>query len=81
MLKFEMERLQACKSDDPVMMAFPIRPGRCTKYRGCPYHNFCMSWPNPLRKCEEPPLGFATRFWDPREIETTNKMNLEGINF
>ena len=73
----EMDRLDSCKDDDAVLMAFPMNPGNCTKYWGCAYHDYCMTWANPLRQCYEPPLGMKTEFWDPSAMETTNKMNLE----
>jgi hypothetical protein len=73
----EFDRLSHCKESDPVMQAFPMRSGACTKYRGCVYHDYCLAWQNPLQRCYEPPLGFKTEFWDPSAMETTNKMNLE----
>lgn len=73
----DMERLHHCKASDPVLMAFQQNPGNCSKYWGCLYHDFCMAWSNPLQYCQHPPLGFKEAFWDPREMETTNKMKLE----
>lgn len=71
-----LDMLSSCKDSDPILMSFPMNPGACSKYRGCPYHDFCMAWPNPLRACDEPPLGFKEEFWDPSAMETTNKMDL-----
>jgi hypothetical protein len=76
-IESEMGRLGNCKLDDPVLMAFPMNTNSCTKYWGCAFHDYCISWPNPLQKCEEPPLGFRTEFWDPSAMDTRNKMNLE----
>jgi len=76
-IESEMGRLDNCKLDDPVLMAFPMNTNSCTKYWGCAFHDYCISWPNPLQKCEEPPLGFRTEFWDPSAMDTRNKMNLE----
>lgn len=73
----DMDRLSHCKEGDPVMMAFRCNPESCTDYKGCPYHDYCLSWQNPLQHCYEPPLGFREEFWNPAEIETTNKKNLE----
>ena len=73
----ETDRLSHCKEDDAVLMAFPMNPNSCTKYFGCAFHDYCMSWANPLQHCYEPPLGFKVEFWDPREMQTTHKMNLE----
>lgn len=73
----ETDRLMHCHEDDRVLMAFPLNPNSCTKYFGCPFHDYCMTWSNPLQHCFEPPLGFIREFWDPTEMETTHKMNLE----
>lgn len=76
-IEYELDRLQYCDEDDPVLYAFPMNPESCTKYWGCPYHDYCLSWPNPLQRCYEPPIGFIEKFWDPREIETTHKKELK----
>ena len=73
----DMDRLSDCREGDAVMMCFPLNPGSCTKYWGCQYHDYCISWPNPLQRCEEPPLGFKIEYWDPSAMVTTNKLNLE----
>lgn len=73
----EMDRLYHCKEEDTVLMAFQMNPKSCTAYRGCPYHDYCLSWQNPLQQCYEPPLGFREEFWDPSKMDTTNKRNLE----
>ena len=73
----DMERLHDCSDSDTVLFTFHQNPKSCTNYRGCPYHDFCCSWMNPLQRCEEPPLGFRTEYWDPSEIVTTNKRDLE----
>ena len=73
----EMDKLDKCTDSDPVLMSFPMSPGACSKYRGCPYHDFCLAWPNPLRSCHEPPLGFKQEYWNPSQQETTNKKDLE----
>lgn len=59
------------------MMAFPMNDTSCTDFFGCPYHDYCMSWQNPLQRCGEPPLGFREEFWDPSAMETTHKKDLE----
>lgn len=73
----DMDRLMSCKESDQVMQAFPMRTTSCTNYWGCIFHDYCMSWSNPLQRCYEPPLGFVVEFWDPSAMETTNKRNLE----
>ena len=76
-VEMEMDRLSQCRPSDTVMQCFPLNPNSCTKYFGCAYHDYCVSWPNPLRACDEPPLGFKTEYWNPADMETTNKINLE----
>jgi hypothetical protein len=73
----ELDKLSSCKDSDPVLMAFPMNPSACSKFFGCPYHDYCMSWANPLQHCYESPLGFKQEFWDPSAMETTNKKDLK----
>ncbi|OQB10005.1 MAG: PD-(D/E)XK nuclease superfamily protein [Parcubacteria group bacterium ADurb.Bin216] len=56
-----------------TMQAFPYNPTNCTKYFGCKYHDFCMSWANPLDHIEEIPFGFKVERWDPSAEESTAK--------
>jgi len=77
----EMDRLFHCSEDDLVLQAFPMNPNSCTDFRGCPFHDYCLSWMNPLQRCDEPPLGFKEEFWNPANMETTNKKNLEWKGF
>lgn len=72
----ETDRLFHCSDSDSVLTAFPMNPNSCTSYRGCPFHDFCLSWQNPLQQCYEPPLGFREEFWNPANIRTTVKKNL-----
>ena len=80
--RVELEKLllKKAKADDSVLSAFPCNPSGCDKFFGCPFIDFCSSWPNPLQNCDEPPMGFRQRFWDPREVETTYKVNINGTN-
>jgi len=67
-LKHDFDCLATCTKDDPILYAFPQNPEACTKYRGCPYRDFCVSWDNPLRELDrgvQP--GMMVEFWDPRE--------------
>jgi len=75
--EMELDRLSDCKDSDEVLMAFPMNSGNCSKYRGCQFWEYCLAWNNPLRQCQEPPLGFKKEFWNPAAMETTNKKNLE----
>jgi len=76
-LEREMDRLMHCKEEDTVMMAFPLNDTSCTEFWGCQFHDYCQSWPNPLARCAEPPLGFRVEHWNPSEMETTYKKDLE----
>lgn len=73
----DFDRLSHCKEGDPVLMAFQLNPKSCTAYKGCPYHEYCMAWANPLQRCQYPPIGYHTEFWDPSQIQTTVKKDLE----
>lgn len=73
----DMDRLMDCKEGDQVLQAFPMNTTECTSYWGCIFHDYCMSWSNPLQRCYEPPLGFKVEFWNPAAMETTNKIDLE----
>jgi len=75
---FEMDNLSKCTEDDPILYAFPMCDRNCTKYfRICPYHDFCLTWGNPLRHAKQPPLGFKIERWDPEEKESKHQMTLE----
>lgn len=47
-----------------IMTSFPIEPGWC-KY--CTFLEFCSTYPNPLKCCDEPPPGYRCKFWDPTD--------------
>lgn len=76
-IEIEMDKLSRCKEGDNIMQAFPLSPNSCSKYRGCPFFDLCINWPNPLRRCQEPAMGFKQEFWDPTTIKSRNKLNLE----
>lgn len=61
---------------NPTMYSFPLNPESCTKYFGCPYHDFCTAWRNPIRRSYEPPLGFEVSFWDPEEEIEKERIDL-----
>lgn len=65
-----------CSDDDEVLPCFTMNTENCTKYFGCPYHDFCSAWSNPLRQYGEPPMGFKVEYWNPKEEETTNKITI-----
>ena len=72
---FDMLSRQSVSSK--VMEAFPRNPNSCTKfmsatnsqYNGCPYHDFCCAWANPLSRCDEIPDGFVEFIWNPADRE------------
>lgn len=76
-INFETEQLFECEEGDSVLQAFPMNPNSCTKYFGCPFHDFCLAWQNPLQQCYEVPLGFKEEFWDPSQMDTRVKKNLD----
>jgi hypothetical protein len=75
-IRWQFDLLDKCSADDQVMMAFPQQPGSCTKYFGCPYHDFCLAWPNPLMHSDDIPVGYCVERWDPSAREATHKMDL-----
>lgn len=76
----DMERLYYSTEDDEILMAFRQNPVSCGNYRGCPYHDYCLSWSNPLRYADEPPLGFKTEFWNPSLKESKVKKDLKNYS-
>lgn len=75
-IQAEFEYLTDVTEDDEVMIAFPQQPSSCSNYGGCAYLDFCQTWPNPLRKCQEPPLGYKEEHWNPSLKEAKNVFNL-----
>lgn len=79
-LQRDLDSVQAETNAPPdnVMFAFALNPLSCTKWnRLCPYHDFCLSWPNPLQRCDEVPLGFVQEYWDPQERERKRRVATE----
>jgi hypothetical protein len=56
-----------CAEEDDVLRAYPCNPTNCNKYFGCQFMDFCMAWPNPLRSCAQPPMGYKIEHWNPAE--------------
>ena len=69
-----MKILKDCKDSDDVLSAFPMNTTNCSKYFGCPYFDFCTAWPNPLKRCNETPIGIEIEFWDPTREEVKTKI-------
>lgn len=57
-----------------VLDTFRQNPETCTQYFGCAFHSYCAAWANPLRHCDEPPLGFKVEHWDPRSEDVEKKV-------
>lgn len=81
-LMWEIDReyaiLEESTEDMPVLQAFPQRDTNCIYYmRLCPYHDYCTAWSNPLRRCDEPPIGFTIRYWNPLDQPAKKIMDFE----
>lgn len=76
-LEYEMDGLSHCKENDQVLMSFPMNPSSCTDFGGCPFHDYCLAWQNPLQHAYEPPIGFKVDRWDPSKMQTTVKKDLK----
>lgn len=79
---YEIEReyqlLEICHENDQVLQAFPLRETACLDYgKRCGFHDFCLAWPNPLRRCFEPPIGFKVEHWDPTAQPTKKEFTIE----
>ena len=77
-IHYEFDALADCKESDEVMTAFPLTPTSCTNWFGCKYLDYCNAWPNPLRRCYEPPLGFKEDHWDPSAKEARHVFEIDS---
>lgn len=68
--------LETSSEDDSVLTAFPMNPQSCTKYLGCPYHDLCVNWANPLQHLNFIPEGFAIEYWNPLDRDIKNLVTL-----
>lgn len=68
-LDWNMEGLSKASPDDTVLSAFPRNPNNCINRYGylCPFHSFCTTWANPLKRCSQVPFEFEISFWNPQE--------------
>lgn len=77
-IESETERLAKCDDGDITLKAFPLNPNSCIHYgRLCPYHTFCVAWPNPLRYVAEIPVGYVQEWWNPAEQETRHRIEVK----
>jgi len=79
-IRRETDLMMSESDSDSVMNSFPHRPTSCNNYFGCQFHDFCMAWPNPLRRCDEPPLGFKIEYWDPRQEDARYEMEFKPLD-
>jgi len=70
----EFLELENCKESDPVLMCYPMRDSDCSKYFGCPYHDFCTAWANPLQHLDQLPIGIQVRYWNPMDRPMKHKV-------
>jgi len=78
----EYRLLNDSNENDQNLSAFPLRDTSCVNYgKVCEFHDFCLAWPNPLRYCSEPPIGFVKYFWDPtaREAKKTFEFHVDQL--
>lgn len=81
-IRREYQLLNEASENDHVMSCFPLRETSCVNYgKVCEFHDFCLAWPNPLRHCSEPPLGFVKFFWDPtaKAAKKTFEFHIENL--
>jgi len=72
-------KLDTCSDEDAVMETFIPTYYACSSYKGCPYFNFCLAWPNPLQHVDEVPEKFKVEYWNPSTRENTKKISIEEI--
>jgi len=73
MLEWNYQQLSEMTPDEEIMTAFPMNTQSCTKYFGCMYQDFCKMWPNPLKRADQPPLGFKEDRWNPADRDEDKK--------
>jgi len=70
--------MSEAKESDDILQCYGMNPTNCSKYfRKCDWHDFCSTWSNPLQNAFEPPMGYHVEFWDPRENEVRERMDLD----
>ena len=71
MLEWNWRQLEECSKDDTYLQSFAKNPNSCTKYGLCPFHDICLSYPNPIELAHTPPpAGWKISHWNPTEQET-----------
>lgn len=73
-IEADVNRLQQCVEDHRTLYAFPKNDEGCIAYNmKCAYFDFCISWPNPLQRCGQVPVGFKKEYWNPAEKKEGRK--------
>lgn len=76
-IKLNTEILLHSDDSESFLDAFPTHTIACSNYGTCPWHDFCRSWPNPLRCCAEPPVGHELHWWNPSDTGTEPDKKVE----
>lgn len=63
----DYDKLSNSSDSDNVMSCFTRNPTACTDFWGCRFHDFCISWANPLQYYHDVPTGFIQKYWNPAE--------------
>jgi len=73
----EINILLNSSKDANVLTAFPLNENSCISYgKVCEYQDFCLAWPNPLKKFDQVPLGFKKEIWNPMEQDCKTTVNI-----
>ena len=73
----QIAALDKCGEGDEIMHAFPRNPDGCVQYnRVCPFMDYCEAYLNPLKNTA-PPIGFQTKHWDPRDLDSSYTKKVE----
>lgn len=75
LVEWNFDHLAECSAEDNTLKAFPMNPTACVNWSGCPYHDLCMAWSNPLRHVDTVPIGFKVEHWSP--LDEPIKLKLE----
>jgi hypothetical protein len=77
MLDWNFQLFLKTDPNNQVMTCFPMNTTSCSNWFGCDYRDFCSAWPNPLKRCAEPPMGFVVDRWDPSAEEAKVTFNVD----
>ena len=57
-----------------TMPCFRKNDKGCVAYgKKCMFYDFCIAWPNPLKRVDQLPPGYKVEFWDPSAKEDEDK--------